>query len=61
MKGKVKFEKNEEIPQKNAKNFDKFLEKHGKHGVSDKFSVILTFKRSGTKILRQKLCEIKPK
>ena len=48
-KGKVKFQNKRGNSSENAKKFDKFREKHIKHRVSDKFSVILTLKGLGAK------------
>ena len=42
IKRKVKFQNKRGNSSKNAKKFNKFQEKQLKHGVSDKFSVILT-------------------
>ena len=50
MKGKGKLQNKRGNSSENAKQFDKFQENHVKHGVSDKFSVILTLNGLGPKL-----------
>ena len=49
IKGKIKFQNKRGYSSENARKIDEFQEKYFKHGVSDKFSVILTLNGLGPK------------
>ena len=49
IKGKVKFQNKRGNSSENTQKIDKLQEKHVEHGVSDKFSVILTLNGLGPK------------
>ena len=50
MKGKVKFQNKRGNSSEKSKKIDKFQEKHVKHGVSNKFRVILRMGKSYVKL-----------